>query len=166
MKIVSAGEAAIWVRDWREMHKSIVFTNGCFNLLHIGHVVFLEQAKAMGDKLIVAVNSSASLKRLKASEYIVPEAERCAMLAALECVDAVVTFHGERSLLDLIARIAPDILVKGSEYRGQDVPGCRIIKDVRFAERRVNVTTSKRLMEIGNAMRHARANRPGHARSG
>jgi len=100
-----------------------VFTNGCFDLLHVGHVSLLEQARQMGDRLIVAVNSDRSVRRLKGGgRPLVPERERSQVLAALSAVDAVVVFD-ETTPLRLIEALRPDVLVKGGDYTRRDVVG-------------------------------------------
>ena len=108
----------------------LVFTNGCFDILHAGHVDYLRQAKAMGDKLVVAVNSDESVKRLKGEERPVNHVcNRMAVLAGLEFVDFVVEFN-EDTPYNLIEQLKPDILVKGSDWKGKIV-GSDIVDDVR-----------------------------------
>ena len=100
-----------WPRD-----RTVVFTNGCFDLLHPGHVEYLAQARALGDALVVGLNSDASVRRLNgAGRPLVPEAGRAAMLAGLRSVDAVTLFD-EDTPLDLIRALLPDVLVKGGDY--------------------------------------------------
>lgn len=101
----------------------IVFTNGCFDLLHAGHVAALEAARELGDVLVVGLNSDASVRANKGdTRPILPQAERAAMLAALACVDAVVIFD-EPTPENLIRELSPDVLVKGSEYADQPIAG-------------------------------------------
>jgi rfaE bifunctional protein nucleotidyltransferase chain/domain len=101
---------------WREQGKAVVFTNGCFDLLHPGHVRLLEAARAKGDVLLVAINSDESVRRLKGpGRPILPEQERAAILASLAAVDAV-TIFGEETPCELLQRLLPDILVKGSDW--------------------------------------------------
>lgn len=103
-------------RRWRRELKTVVFTNGCYDLLHPGHIRLLEGARSLGDILILALNSDASTRRMKGpSRPIVPEGERCAMAAALEAVDAVTLFD-EETPRELIAEILPDVLVKGADW--------------------------------------------------
>jgi rfaE bifunctional protein nucleotidyltransferase chain/domain len=103
--------------------RSIVFTNGCFDLLHPGHVGSLEQARALGDALIVGLNSDASVRKLKgAGRPVLPERERAEILASLECVDAVVIFD-EPTPREVIARLLPDVLVKGGDWPGDQIVG-------------------------------------------
>ncbi|HEY2547046.1 MAG TPA: D-glycero-beta-D-manno-heptose 1-phosphate adenylyltransferase [Candidatus Acidoferrum sp.] len=103
--------------------RRIVFTNGCFDLLHPGHIGSLEQARALGDVLIVGLNSDASVRELKgAGRPVLPERERAEILAALECVDAVVIFD-QPTPRELIARLLPDVLVKGGDWPGDQIVG-------------------------------------------
>ncbi len=113
-KVRAPGDAA----RWRERQRGpVVFTNGVFDLLHVGHVALLEAARAEGGALIVGVNSDASVRRLEkgTDRPIVPGQERARLLAALTCVDCVVLFDEETPLV-LIKRLRPDVLVKGADY--------------------------------------------------
>lgn len=115
-KIKSLGELQAIVRDLRGQGKKVVFTNGCFDLLHRGHTRYLEQARCLGDILIVAMNSDSSVKALKGEgRPILPEEERAEVLAALASVDYVVIFH-ELDPARIIAILEPDVLVKGGDY--------------------------------------------------
>ncbi len=101
---------------WREAGLAVVLTNGCFDLLHAGHVTLLEAARRQGGRLIVALNSDRSVRALKGPDRpILPEAERAEALAAMECVDAVVVF-GEPTPAETIAALVPDVLVKGADW--------------------------------------------------
>jgi D-glycero-beta-D-manno-heptose 1-phosphate adenylyltransferase len=103
--------------------KRVVFTNGCFDLLHPGHVATLEAARGLGDVLIVGVNSDASVRELKGDgRPMVCEQERAEVLAALECVDAVVVFN-ELTPREMIAALLPDVLVKGGDWPGDQIIG-------------------------------------------
>jgi len=103
--------------------KRVVFTNGCFDLLHPGHIHSLEAARGMGDFLIVGINSDESVRTLKgAGRPLIPEQERAEILASLECVDGVVIFD-ELSPQNVIATLLPDILVKGSDWPGNQIVG-------------------------------------------
>ena len=111
------------VAGWRAAGQRVVFTNGCFDLLHIGHITLLEQAHQKGDRLIVGLNSDSSVRRVKGSPRpLVGEQERAKILAALSSVDAVVLFD-ENTPLKLIEAIRPDVLVKGGDYTEEDVVG-------------------------------------------
>ena len=101
----------------------VVFTNGCFDLLHPGHIQTLESSRALGDALIVGLNSDASVRELKGpGRPLVPEQERAELLAALECVDAVVIFN-EPTPREIIAALLPDILVKGGDWPDDQIVG-------------------------------------------
>jgi D-beta-D-heptose 7-phosphate kinase/D-beta-D-heptose 1-phosphate adenosyltransferase len=103
--------------------RRVVFTNGCFDLLHPGHIGSLEQARSLGDVLIVGLNSDASVRELKgAGRPVLPERERAEILAALECVDAVVIFD-QPTPREVIARLLPDVLVKGGDWPGDQIVG-------------------------------------------
>ncbi len=103
--------------------RRLVFTNGCFDLLHPGHIRGLEQARQMGDVLIVGLNSDASVRRLKGpTRPVIPEAERAEILSAFESVDAVVIFD-EPTPREVISRLLPDVLVKGGDWPGDQIVG-------------------------------------------
>lgn len=107
----------------REAGQKLVFTNGCFDLLHPGHVRYLRQARDLGDRLLVAVNDDASVKALKgAARPLVPVEERMEMLAALEAVDFVVAFS-EKTPLSIIETLVPDVLVKGGDWTPDRIVG-------------------------------------------
>jgi D-glycero-beta-D-manno-heptose 1-phosphate adenylyltransferase len=122
-KIVSLEEVHRIRDEWKGAGLKVVFTNGCFDLLHEGHVTYLEASKSKGDKLIVGLNSDASVSRLKGlSRPIVPEMARARVLAGLESVDAIVLFD-ENTPLELIAALSPDILTKGNDYEVHQIVG-------------------------------------------
>ncbi|MBX9705320.1 MAG: D-glycero-beta-D-manno-heptose 1-phosphate adenylyltransferase, partial [Gammaproteobacteria bacterium] len=107
--------------------ETIVMTNGCFDILHAGHISYLTEAKALGDRLIVAVNDDASVKRLKGdSRPIVPLAQRMAVLAGLKAVDFVIAFS-EDTPEKLISAILPDVLVKGGDYKPEQIAGAKAV---------------------------------------
>ena len=115
------------VRSWKKEGLSVVFTNGCFDILHLGHITYLEEAGDTGDKLIVAVNSDASVKRLKGKNRpIQDETSRLSILAALEAVDAVILFH-EDTPINTIQAIQPDVLVKGGDYQPEEIVGSDLV---------------------------------------
>ncbi len=118
------------IARWRTAGRKIVFTNGCFDLLHVGHLSLLYTAAAQGDALVVAINSDASVRRLKgAARPLVPARERAAMLAALDCVDAVTIFD-EDTPLDIVQAVRPDVLVKGQDYRLDQVVGHDLVESL------------------------------------
>lgn len=101
----------------------LVFTNGCFDLIHRGHVEYLHAARSLGDALVVAVNTDASVERLKGpGRPAVPQGDRALVLAALESVDAVTLFH-EDTPRELLAALVPDVLVKGGDYSAEEIVG-------------------------------------------
>jgi D-beta-D-heptose 7-phosphate kinase/D-beta-D-heptose 1-phosphate adenosyltransferase len=116
------------VRRRRRAGQKVVFTNGCFDLLHVGHVRLLRRASAEGDYLVVGLNADASVRRLKGEgRPIHPEAARAELLAALECVDAVTIFD-EDTPLELIEALRPDVLAKGGDYRPEEVVGREVVE--------------------------------------
>ncbi len=129
--------------------KRIVFTNGCFDILHLGHVRYLEKAKSFGDVLIVGVNSDASVRGLKGEDRPVnPEYDRAYLLAALDAVDYV-TIFGEETPYELIRTLEPDVLVKGGDYEGKEVVGSDIAKEVRLVDFVEGKSTTKIIEKIG-----------------
>jgi rfaE bifunctional protein nucleotidyltransferase chain/domain len=127
LKIMSWPEAQAACLAWKEAGEPVVFTNGCFDILHLGHIDYLEQAAGRGKRLVVGLNSDASVRRLKGPERPVnPEYARARLLAALAFVDAVVVF-GEDTPLQLIASLVPQVLVKGSDYAVSDIVGADVV---------------------------------------
>jgi D-beta-D-heptose 7-phosphate kinase/D-beta-D-heptose 1-phosphate adenosyltransferase len=128
-KVVSREELASRVAWWRVQKQRVVFTNGCFDLLHVGHLHLLREAARQGDVLLVAVNSDESVRRLKGEgRPLISAAERTALLAALDCVDAVVVFE-EDTPRELLREVRPDILAKGADYSVDEVVGHNMIKE-------------------------------------
>jgi rfaE bifunctional protein nucleotidyltransferase chain/domain len=121
-RVVGRDELLRRSADEKRRGRRVVFANGAFDLLHAGHVRYLQAAKAEGDWLAVGVNSDRSVRSAKgASRPVVPEAERCEIVAALGCVDAVVLFD-EDSPADLISALRPDVHAKGTDYTAENVP--------------------------------------------
>jgi rfaE bifunctional protein nucleotidyltransferase chain/domain len=121
--ILTIEEAILRFGREKRNGRRVVFTNGCFDLLHPGHIQSLEQARTHGDALIVGINGDASVRELKGpSRPILPELERAEILAALECVDAVVIFQ-ELTPRETIAALLPDVLVKGGDWPGDQIIG-------------------------------------------
>ncbi len=122
-KVLSREELVQVVRQHRQAGKRIVFTNGCFDLLHVGHMRYLQQARALGDLLVLGVNDDDSVRRLKGDKRpLIPHAERASVLSALACVDYVTVFS-EDTPLELIECVRPDVLVKGGDYTPETVVG-------------------------------------------
>jgi len=127
-KVLRRHELAARAASWRVTGKKIVFTNGCFDLLHSGHLALLEHAARLGDVLVLAINSDASVRRLKGPERpLVPQAERAALLAALSFVDAVSIFD-EDTPLETLEAVRPHILVKGADYRPDQIVGRELVE--------------------------------------
>lgn len=121
--VLTITEAAAWAARLRAQGRVVVFTNGVFDLLHAGHVRYLETARGFGDALIVAVNSDASVRAIKGPERpINPDRERAELLASLAFVDAVVIF-GEDTPAGIIERMQPDVLVKGADWSAEAIVG-------------------------------------------
>lgn len=119
----SREEIIALTKIWQNSGEKIVFTNGCFDLIHVGHVTYLEKAARLGKHLIIGLNNDASVRRLKGeTRPLVHEVDRARVLAALACVDAVILF-GEDTPAELIKEIKPDVLVKGGDYKAEDVVG-------------------------------------------
>ncbi len=115
------------VEEWKANGETIVFTNGCFDILHYGHLHYLSEARSLGQHLIVGINSAASVKRLKGPHRpINDEATRLHLLAALLCIDALVVFE-EDTPLKLIELVVPDILVKGGDWQAHQIVGSDIV---------------------------------------
>jgi rfaE bifunctional protein nucleotidyltransferase chain/domain len=126
-KIVALIDALQLVNQWKLQGQTIVFTNGCFDIVHIGHVDYLEKAHNLGDKLILGLNTDHSIRRIKGEKRpIVEENARARVIAALAFVDAVVLFD-EDTPLRLIQTIKPDILVKGDDYMVQNIVGADFV---------------------------------------
>ncbi len=115
------------VAEWKKAGHKVVFTNGCFDILHYGHVHYLAQARALGDKLVIGLNSKASVSRLKGPNRPINDDEtRQYLMASLQFVDAVVVFE-EDTPLNLISLVKPDILVKGGDYTMETIVGADIV---------------------------------------
>ncbi|MDD4848130.1 MAG: D-glycero-beta-D-manno-heptose 1-phosphate adenylyltransferase [Bacteroidales bacterium] len=126
-KILSSNSLSTTLEKWRNRQQKIVFTNGCFDILHVGHVEYVAQAKEKGDVLIVGLNSDDSVRRLKGeSRPINPQKARAELLAALFFVDAVVIFE-EDTPYNLIKIVQPDVLIKGADYQPETVVGYDIV---------------------------------------
>ncbi|MBP7511954.1 MAG: D-glycero-beta-D-manno-heptose 1-phosphate adenylyltransferase [Bacteroidia bacterium] len=121
--------AKLKIEQWKAKGDTIVFTNGCFDLLHPGHVDYLYNAKSLGDRLIVGLNSDSSVSELKGpSRPIQDEKARAIIMASLGCTDLIVIFN-EETPLELISLLKPDILVKGGDYKVEDIVGYTIVQE-------------------------------------
>ncbi|MGE5206173.1 MAG: adenylyltransferase/cytidyltransferase family protein [Chlamydiota bacterium] len=117
------------VAEWRRAGESVVLANGCFDLLHVGHIRYFRAAKALGGRLVVAINSDASARRLKGKgRPFMPEQERAEIIAALQDVDAVVIFS-EPDVRALVREIRPEVQVKGTDYTAESVPERDVVRE-------------------------------------
>lgn len=124
-KIHELGKLVTLSNSWKENGQTIVFTNGCFDILHAGHIQYLEAAAQKGDRLIVAVNDDESVKKLKGdSRPINILNSRLYLLASLQCVDAVCSFS-EDTPINVIEALSPDVLVKGGDYKADEIAGAK-----------------------------------------
>mgnify|MGYP001337172713 FL=1 len=115
------------IDQWRNENKKIVFTNGCFDLIHLGHIELLARSSDLGDILIIGVNSDSSIQKLKGENRpIIEEDSRVKQLAALEFVDAIVLFH-EDTPQKLIEKIKPNVITKGGDYKAENVVGNEVV---------------------------------------
>ncbi len=145
-KVHSLASAKPLVRTWKTGGKKLVFTNGCFDILHAGHVSYLSKARGLGDRLIVGLNSDSSVRRLKGpNRPINDQTGRAMVLAGLESIDAIVVFD-EDTPLELIRELQPDVLAKGADYKEEDVVGAKEVRswggEVRLVELVDGVSTT------------------------
>jgi D-beta-D-heptose 7-phosphate kinase / D-beta-D-heptose 1-phosphate adenosyltransferase len=155
-KIVSIDTLIDRLAALRASGRTVVFTNGCFDLLHVGHITYLNEARGLGDTLVVGLNTDRSVSALKGpSRPIIPEEERSHLMAALECVDYVILFD-EDTPLDMISRIKPDILVKGADYSREEVVGHEIVESyggrvelIKLVENRSTSDLIRKIRENG-----------------
>ncbi|WP_439880909.1 D-glycero-beta-D-manno-heptose 1-phosphate adenylyltransferase [Pontibacter sp. MBLB2868] len=126
-KIMALPQLQEQLGKWRSQGQKIVFTNGCFDLLHLGHVDYLEKARQLGDKLVLGLNTDASISRIKGpSRPLQDELSRARVMASLLFVDAVVLFDNDTPL-ELIKAVQPDILVKGDDYNVEQIVGHEVV---------------------------------------
>ena len=145
-----------WLQDFRQTMDKLVFTNGCFDILHAGHVDYLQKARQLGDGLLVGLNNDESVRKLKGdSRPIVDERARAMVLAALESVDAVVLFK-EETPARLIDQVQPDVLVKGGDYLAEEIVGYQTVttkggtvKVLPFLEGHSTTSIIKKIKEQG-----------------
>ena len=129
---MNAAQAKSLIAMWQAAGKKVIFTNGCFDILHIGHVNYLADARRMGDKLVVGLNSDESVRLLKGiTRPLVDEKARAALLASLSAVNLVVIFP-EETPEQLLSELRPDVLVKGGDYKAEEVLGREFVKEVKI----------------------------------
>jgi len=147
-KLGTLEETVAWRKAEREAGRSVVLTNGCFDLLHRGHVDLLREARAQGDRLIVAANDDESIRRLKGpGRPLVPGEDRAVLLAALEMVDRVV-FFPEDDPLAVITALFPDVLVKGADYELTEIVGRDVVEASGGRVHRVHLTSGRSTREL------------------
>ncbi|MDC0028976.1 D-glycero-beta-D-manno-heptose 1-phosphate adenylyltransferase [bacterium] len=126
-KIFNINDLSQIIKEWRLNGDKIIFTNGCFDLIHLGHLEILARSADLGDKLVVGINSDMSIKKIKGnSRPIIQEDSRAKQLAAIEFIDAVILFN-EDTPFDLINILKPDVLTKGGDYKKNDIVGNELI---------------------------------------
>lgn len=146
-KIVDRAELKNIIDKSKQQGRSIVFTNGCFDIIHIGHVRYLTEAKKLGDVLIIGLNSDRSVSSIKPGRPVNPEKERAEVLAALYMVDYVTLFD-EDTPYELIKNIQPDVLVKGADWDIKNIVGADIAKEVRTIPFVEGISTSEIIRRI------------------
>lgn len=128
-KIVQKDSLISLIKDWKDNNQKIVFTNGCFDILHVGHITYLLKAADFGNKLVIGLNSDSSVKKLKGEDRpINSQNSRALCLAALECVNAI-CFFTEETPIELIKLVNPDYLVKGGDYKIENIVGYNEVTD-------------------------------------
>lgn len=153
-KITSAQKAQETINAWKQAGLKIVFTNGCFDIVHLGHVDYLEKARNLGDKLIVGINSDISVSNIKGiNRPIVSQESRARVIAALGFVELVIIFDEETPYI-LIQTLLPDVLVKGNDYLAENIVGADIVKGnggkIETIELVQGYSTSKIISKIQN----------------
>ncbi len=127
-KIKTLSEASQQVKAWQKAGQKVVFTNGCFDLIHLGHVDYLEKARNLGDRLVLGLNTDSSVSRFKGPERpLQDQNSRARVLASMQFIDLVV-FFDEDTPKDLISALIPNILVKGSDYLAENIVGADVVK--------------------------------------
>jgi D-beta-D-heptose 7-phosphate kinase / D-beta-D-heptose 1-phosphate adenosyltransferase len=154
-KILDLDHLLIRLAEWRATGNRIVFTNGCFDILHVGHITLLEQCREFGDKIVVGINSDASVRGLKGpTRPVVGEKERARVLAALGATDAVIIFD-DPTPLELIRSLRPDVLVKGGDYTNATIVGA---EDITTWGGRVEIVPTVAGVSTTNTIRKMTAN--------
>ena len=147
-KIASWEQAQLLIKNWQQQGKKVIFTNGCFDILHIGHANYLAQARNLGDKLVVGLNADSSVRALKgAIRPLVDEEARAGLLASLACVDMVVLF-AEQTPEQLLSVLRPDVLVKGGDYQLEQVLGREYVQEVALLDFTEGYSTSNLVEKI------------------
>jgi len=136
--------------DLKSKNKKVVFTNGCFDILHIGHVEYLIKAKSFGDILIVAINSDDSVKKIKGEKRpIIPQQQRAFLIDNLKVVDYV-TFFSEETPFQIISTLIPDVLVKGADWELENIVGAKLVTENGGSVKRIEFNTNQSTTNIIN----------------
>lgn len=147
-KVLSLKRLLTVLKGLRKRGKTIVFTNGCFDIIHIGHIRYLKKAKALGDILVIGLNSDASVRKIKGDKRpIVSQKERAEVLSALEMVDYIVIFN-EPTPIRLIKAIQPDVLVKGADWEEKEIVGADVVKAKGGRVARIRLARGKSTTDI------------------
>lgn len=146
-KILSWKELKGKINSLKATGKTIVFTNGCFDIIHIGHIRYLNEAKKLGDILVIGLNSDSSVKKLKPQRPIIPEDQRAEVLASLTMVDYVTIFN-EDTPYELIKFLMPDILVKGGDWKERDIVGSDIVPETYSLPYVLDISTTEIIKKI------------------
>ena len=146
-KIIDRAKIKDIITQQKNEGKRVVFTNGCFDIIHAGHVRYLTEAKKLGDILVIGLNSDSSVSTIKPGRPIIPEEQRAEVLSALSMVDYITLFN-EDTPYELIKEIKPDILVKGADWDIKNIVGSDIVKEVRTIPFVKGVSTSEIIKKI------------------
>lgn len=152
-KIVNFDSIKAFIKEEKAKKKKIVFTNGCFDILHAGHVSYLQRARSFGDFLLLGLNSDESIKKIKGSNRpIVEQNQRAIVLSALTCIDCIVIFDQEDPE-NLIKKVRPDVLVKGADWEEDNIIGADFVKKNNGVIKRIqfeqDISTTKIIKRIG-----------------
>jgi len=153
-KIVTGQLAKIVCSAWKNRGEKIVFTNGCFDLLHLGHIKSFQYSKRFGDKLVVAGNSDTIIKMLKGKDRPINKLEeRLSNLAYLEMIDMVIPFN-ENTAVQIIKKILPDVYIKGEEYRDRSLPEAQYVPQVEYVPMVMGASTTTLIEKILEAYKN------------
>ncbi len=158
-KIISFDKIRSFAMDRKNLGDKIVFTNGCFDILHAGHINYLNRARSFGDLLMIGLNSDASIKLIKGADRpIIEQYQRALVLSALSCVDCIVLFD-DKDPENLIKEVMPDVLVKGADWEEDDIVGSDIVKQnsgvIKRVEFEVDISTTQIIKKI-NGLFHGK----------
>ncbi len=148
-KIVEQSKIGDIISGLKGNGKKVVFTNGCFDLLHVGHVRYLSEARKLGDILVLGLNADESVSRIKPGRPVVSESDRAEVLSALSMIDYIVIFN-EDTPYELIRAVRPDVLVKGADWEKEEIVGNDLVEEVCTIEFVEGISTSEIIRRIQN----------------